>query len=191
MKSTGSGSYVHFFFFFKIFTDIRLTVKFFLKKNLSLNHWMSSRATLERKHNPVGVDGGPSGWLRKSTQPARHVQHTAGSSPGLLGFHVHGGSSSARGPPDAGLLNATGVQSSSQATHLSALRRAHERDGHCRAVAIAEVWLAGPFLHVTQDEPGDAHVGERVGVSNADITALILPSAPSFRREENRCRSQT
>ena len=56
---------------------------------------------------------------------------------------------------------------------------------------IPEVGLAGPFLHVTQDEPGDAHIGERVGVSNADITALILPSAPSFKREENRCRSQT
>lgn len=153
---------------------------------------MSSHTTLERKHHPTGVDRGPLGWLRNSTQPTRHVQHMAWSSPGPLGFPVHCGSSPPRGPPDEGPLNAAGVQSSGQATHLSALRRAHKRDGHRRAVAVTEVWLAGPFLHVTQDEPGDAHVGERVSMTNTDITAhFVLPSAPSFRREENRCRSQT
>ena len=65
------------------------------------------------------------------------------------------------GPPDTSPLNAAGAQSSGQATHLSALRRAHKRDGHRRAVAVTEVRLADPFLHVTQDEPTDAHVGKR------------------------------
>ena len=57
---------------------------------------MSSRATLERKHHPSGVDGGPSGWLRNSTQPAKHVQHSARSSPGPLGPGQH---VSCMGPP--------------------------------------------------------------------------------------------